>query len=199
MKTVSKMTDIPFVFVFALVIVLTRLTMAVTLGYREDQFSTSYDQDISSDGVGQNVSIQSNNVSFPYQKDILPRDVLPQKYHLWMKPNTDGKTDFSGKVTMELKCVKSTKYIILHSNGLNITNYRLIKKGSSQPIVVISMKTNLKNDQLLFEPKTPLDSGEKYELFIAFHGHMKDADIKANTKVNGFFRRSYFKKDGTRK
>jgi len=145
-------------------------------------------------------TVQRQNLNYPYHQERLPKDVVPEKYHLWIKPNTAGKTDFCGEVKIDLKCVHSTKYIILHSKDLNITSYGLYKQGSSKQVLLPPMKTNPKYDQILFEAKSSLVSGQKYELFIAFSGHMKDADIKANTYLlTGFFRRSYIKKDGSRK
>lgn len=182
-------------FIFALAI-LAKATLVVTIG----SFPLYQDPEMSVYEVRQKVPMLNKTAPFPYETDRLPEDVLPEKYDLLMKPNTGEKTNFSGEVTIKLKCVHSTRYVILHSKDLNITKYRLTKLGSSQPLGILSIRTNPKNDQILFEPKFPLVSGEKYKLFMSFRGHMKDADIKANTALrSGFFRRSYIKTDGRKR
>lgn len=83
-----------------------------------------------------------------------------------MKP---GKLDFSGELIIDMKCVRSTKYILLHSKNLNITYYWFYQLGKlNRGIDIISMKK--KDEQILFEPNEKLAAGEKYRIVILFRG-----------------------------
>ncbi|XP_021693431.1 glutamyl aminopeptidase isoform X3 [Aedes aegypti] len=65
----------------------------------------------------------------------LPNDVIPLHYDLWLHPNLDEGT-FTGRVSIDVSVVSTTRTIVLHSNGLTITNPSLKLETSFTPITL---------------------------------------------------------------
>ncbi|EAT41120.1 AAEL007204-PA [Aedes aegypti] len=65
----------------------------------------------------------------------LPNDVIPLHYDLWLHPNLDEGT-FTGRVSIDVSVVSTTRTIVLHSNGLTITNPSLKLETSLTPITL---------------------------------------------------------------
>jgi len=78
---------------------------------------------------------------------------------------------FCGEVAIDLNCVKSTRYAILNSKDLTITQYSLYDiHDSFRKLDLFPMKENSIYEQILFEAKEQLVSGRRYRLFVTFKG-----------------------------
>jgi len=126
--------------------------------------------------------------NFPYNKTRLPKDIVPEMYTVWLKPDLKNTFDFCGHVKIDLKCVNATKYVILHSKLLNITGFSLLEFNGYR-VRDIRMLKNEKNDMILLKSKNDLVRGQKYKLVITFQGMLSNA-------VGGFYKQSYTTESG---
>ncbi|EDO30265.1 predicted protein, partial [Nematostella vectensis] len=125
---------------------------------------------------------------FPHKDIRLPKDVVPTKYTLTMHPVLSGKFDFTGKAAIDIKVVKNTKYIVLHSKKLKIKSYRLVN-DKKENVKIARMLLNEKLEQLLLEPKQGLVKGQKFTIKLEFSGELSN-------KMAGFYKSSYKTRNG---
>lgn len=128
------------------------------------------------------------DTEFPYKEIRLPKDIVPSNYKIWLKPVLKKKFPFNGRVTIDIKCVKATKNIILHSKKLDITRYTLADDAGNN-VPLSRMVSNEKNEQILFEASSDLIEGKKYQLKLKFQGVLSSANA-------GFYKSSYKTKNG---
>ena len=133
-------------------------------------------------------SESSEETDFPHHDILLPRDVLPTRYQVYLHPNLTTFT-FEGGVKIEITCKKATKYIILHIKDLEISEHKLSQGHEQDDLAIRRTAQNKKHDQLLVEAEEDLDPGETYTLHLSFSGTL-------NNKMVGFYRSSYKTKKG---
>lgn len=111
----------------------------------------------------------------------LSKDVLAVKYDITLQPDLENFT-FSGFEVINLKILKNTKSITLHSKELNIKTAQIkIKKNKIFATKIVYNEAS--ETVTLFFPEN-IELG-KYDLTLVFEGILND-------KMRGFYRSSYF-------
>ena len=111
----------------------------------------------------------------------LSKDILAVKYDITLQPDLENFT-FSGFEVTNLKILKNTKSITLHSKELNIKTAQIkIKKNKIFATKIIYNESS--ETVTLFFPEN-IELG-KYDLTLVFEGILND-------KMRGFYRSSYF-------
>jgi len=114
----------------------------------------------------------------------LSKDILAVKYDITLQPDLENFT-FSGFEVINLKILKDTKTITLHSKELNIKTAEIkIKKNKIFATKIIYNESS-ETVTLFFSENIALG---KYDLTLVFEGILND-------KMRGFYRSSY-KVDG---
>ncbi len=111
----------------------------------------------------------------------LSKDIIAVKYDITLQPDFENFT-FSGFEVINLKILKNTKSIILHSKELNIETAQIkIKKNKIFATKIIYDEAS-ETVTLFFAENIELG---KYDLTLVFEGILND-------KMRGFYRSSYF-------
>ena len=133
--------------------------------------------------------IATNGQPFPWTDIRLPDSINPLNYDLFLHPNlTTFK--FLGTVSIQLKVKKVTNFIVLHSKGLNISNYEVVDfQSNRRNITVLKMLEYPKHEQVYFLLKKDLSPSRRYTLILTFHGELNDL-------MAGFYRSSYTNSEG---
>lgn len=124
---------------------------------------------------------------FPHKNILLPKDVKPERYQVYLHPNLSS-FDFHGGVKIDVVCEKPTRNILLHVKHLKITSYG-VQDSSRNHLPVLRVAESKKLEQYLVEMKDELKEGEKYTVNLQFNGHL------SNT-MTGFYKSSYKTKSG---
>ncbi|XP_026482613.1 aminopeptidase N-like [Ctenocephalides felis] len=146
----------------------------------------------------------------------LPRNVVPQHYHLNLITYLDEAMNysFSGQIAIAVRCVRPTKEIILHALELDIdeknlqvleimTNHVERKQKSTNNTLAWIDRENLvksagylpkvnetaQNDFYRIELNQEMNVGETYVVMIKFTGLIKET-------LSGYYRCSYKKENG---
>ncbi|XP_071139479.1 aminopeptidase N-like isoform X3 [Mytilus edulis] len=105
----------------------------------------------------------------------LPLNLYPTLYDVELQPymyEGDAKDFyFTGKVTIEMQCIKSTNEIVLHSNKLNISeqSIKVMQMGSGSQISH-SVEFDKVNQFLILKSNTQFMMGSNYSVYIEFRG-----------------------------
>ncbi|KAL7401763.1 hypothetical protein ABVT39_004363 [Epinephelus coioides] len=144
----------------------------------------------------------TDDVTAPWDSYRLPTDLVPDYYNitLWPRLSRDPNTGlyiFTGRSTVEFKCVKETDLILIHSNKLNYTTLddthtaRLIASGGGSAPSIKSSWLQLKTQYLVIQLNGKLSQGQKYQLYTEVTGELAD-------DLEGFYRSEY-EEDGVQK
>lgn len=126
---------------------------------------------------------------FPHKDILLPKDILPTRYQVYLHPNLTT-FDFEGGVKIDLLCKNPTKNVILHMRDLKILEYKVREDKTDGKLLEIKRTAeNKKHDQYLVELVDDLKAGQKYILRLSFSGKLSD-------KMAGFYKSSYKTKTG---
>lgn len=128
--------------------------------------------------------------SFPYKEILLPKDLIPERYQVYLHPNLTT-FDFHGGVKIDITCKNPTRNILLHMKRLNITSYG-VDDASGNHLSVLRVAQSKKLEQYLVEMNEELKKGEKYTIQLDFNGHLSDT-------MAGFYKSSYKTKSGQMK
>ncbi|KAK2562234.1 Endoplasmic reticulum aminopeptidase 1 [Acropora cervicornis] len=131
---------------------------------------------------------EENN--FPHKEILLPKDITPQRYQVYLHPNLTT-FDFHGGVKIDIICEKPTRNILLHVKKLNITSYG-VQDSHGNHLPVLRVAQSKKLEQYLVEMKDELKKDEKYTIKFDFNGQL------SNT-MTGFYKSSYKTKSGKTK
>ena len=131
-------------------------------------------------------SVNDEN-NFPHKNILLPRDLIPERYQVYLHPNLTT-FDFHGGVKIDVVCKKPTKNVFLHVKHLNITSYG-VQDSSGNHLPVLRVAESKKLEQYLIELETELHEGATYTLKFDFNGQL------SNT-MTGFYKSSYKTKSG---
>ncbi len=115
------------------------------------------------------------------QSAKLSKEVMPENYNLSIEPDFDNLT-FKGKVEINLKILKETDTITLHSSDLKI-NKSFFK---SNPKNSAKIELNQKEETLKLTFKDKIQKSDI--LIIDFSGTISD-------KLKGFYKSTYFEKE----
>ncbi|XP_019110411.2 endoplasmic reticulum aminopeptidase 2 isoform X2 [Larimichthys crocea] len=134
--------------------------------------------------TGEQSSLGTGNLSFPWSRLRLPRYIIPLHYRLLLHPNLTSLS-FTGSVQIEIDVQNNTNWIVLHSKGLDITKATILNQDlgllSDQVLPVLH---NPSHEQIgIFSPWV-LSSGQKYFLYIEFGAKLAEG-------FSGFYKSTY--------
>lgn len=120
-----------------------------------------------------------NAAANPYRLD---RNVLPQRYDLWIEPDLTGFT-FEGRESIWIQAAKSFKSVTLHALELNVRQAALmtvegVRVGAS------AIRYNEKFETVTIDFNRSFSPNEAATLELEFSGILND-------KMHGFYRTSY--------
>uniref|UniRef100_A0A8D0AKA3 Aminopeptidase n=1 Tax=Sander lucioperca TaxID=283035 RepID=A0A8D0AKA3_SANLU len=114
--------------------------------------------------AGEQSTLGTGNLSFPWSRLRLPRYIIPLHYHLLLHPNLTSLS-FTGSVQIQIDVQNNTNWVVLHSKGLLFVIVTTIDPTSFHLLLVLS-------------------SGQKYFLYIEFGAELADG-------FYGFYRSNY--------
>lgn len=128
--------------------------------------------------------LSSNGKPYPWKDIRLPRDILPESYHIHMHPNIT-ESWFKGLVEIHLRVEKETDFIIFHAKNINITNHGLIYDSPGKRKVNIVEAIEYKPfEQYYLKLDRTLLQNDKVMLTVEFNGALL-------RKLTGFYKSSY--------
>jgi len=133
----------------------------------------------------------TNGESYPWTSIRLPEAIIPLEYNLFLHPNLTTFL-FSGTVTVTIKVLQRTDFIVIHSKGLNITGYELRQKDTGAPLTITRTLEYIPYEQIHIQIDRDLTVGKKYDLTLNYDGEIAN-------KLVGFYRSSYVLANGTRR
>uniref|UniRef100_A0A452HQ84 Aminopeptidase N-like N-terminal domain-containing protein n=1 Tax=Gopherus agassizii TaxID=38772 RepID=A0A452HQ84_9SAUR len=138
-----------------------------------------------------NVTSPTNGKLFPWNKMRLPDMVVPIQYDLCVHPNLTT-VHFTGLERIEIFVRENTRFIVLHSKGLEITSAVLLPKddlGSSKPGTQLQVLEHPAHEQIALQAPEVLTAGQRFLVVIEFHGRLADG-------FDGFYKSTYKTRDG---
>lgn len=139
---------------------------------------------------------ESEDLEQIYEQDIrLPEEIVPLHYTVELAPKLDPEFIFTGSVNITVKVAQQTDKIILHSKGLTINKEKDVAFQAENPSKpspsISSVVFDEKKDFIIIYLSDSLIKDEEYNVFIRFKGELTD-------RLNGLYRSSYKKADGTK-
>ncbi|XP_019622170.1 PREDICTED: thyrotropin-releasing hormone-degrading ectoenzyme-like [Branchiostoma belcheri] len=134
--------------------------------------------------VHRKILADSSGGDAPWHRPRLPKSLAPYHYRLELKPNLEDSV-FTGTVEISLHCLAPTRYIVLHANLLNITEGSVFLKSLRGEILTLrDWFLYPKNEFLVLESKTSLETGRRYVIGMKFQGKLLE-------DMRGFYRSFY--------
>ncbi|XP_048865236.1 thyrotropin-releasing hormone-degrading ectoenzyme-like [Brienomyrus brachyistius] len=120
----------------------------------------------------------------PWRQSRLPGSLRPRHYDLRLSVYMDNFT-FSGEVYIEFECVNSTKFIVLHVDGLRVEKVAVSSDSKKPGVLRLHRQFYYPSNQLyviaLYRELKPL---RIYKMNITFEAQIEN-------ELLGFFRSSY--------
>lgn len=127
------------------------------------------------------ILLATNGQPFPWKDIRLPRNIIPDHYHIFIHPNL-SQSHFSGNVNIFALVVSATDFIVFHVKDLNITDVKVLRGE-----VEVEKKTLLENkqhEQIYLKLSDSLAKGTKIKIIVHFEGTLEN-------KLAGFYKSSY--------
>lgn len=124
----------------------------------------------------------------PWMNPFLPDDVIPVAYDLWFHPDFyfNGET-FKGRENIEIYFKEKSKYIIVHTKLLTITETKAFD-DIGNPIDVVQTFEYKPNQFWVTEVKDEISAGATVHLHLEFEGSLGNAIV-------GYYKSTYINKD----
>ncbi|KAK1169229.1 thyrotropin-releasing hormone-degrading ectoenzyme-like [Acipenser oxyrinchus oxyrinchus] len=120
----------------------------------------------------------------PWRQLRLPGSLRPLQYDLHITVFMENFT-FSGEVSIELQCLNSTKYVVLHTDRLAVQKAVVYSEGKKTRALKIHRQFRYQANQVfVIAMHRELESQKNYKVNITFQAHIED-------ELLGFFRSSY--------
>lgn len=120
----------------------------------------------------------------PWRQLRLPGSLRPLQYDLHITVFMDNFT-FSGEVSIELQCLNSTKYVVLHADRLAVQKAVVYSEGKKTRALKIHRHFRYPANQVfVIAMHRELEPQKNYKVNITFQAHIED-------ELLGFFRSSY--------
>ena len=141
----------------------------------------------------------TNGEKFPWEDIRLPSTIIPSNYDISLHPNL-STFHFTGNVTIQIKALSDTNFIVFHARDLNFSSYELIhfksekkKEGEKEKKINIIKDLHYpRHQQVYLELAGKLQGGKEYVLKIGFTGVLSN-------NMAGFYRSSYTTSKGERR
>lgn len=127
--------------------------------------------------------ISSNGEPFPWNKMRLPDTVAPLHYHLLIHPNLTS-LDFTGLAQIQIEVHQDTKFIILHSKDLQISNARLLGSDMNQLQPLKVLEYPYFQQIALISDNALLKRGRVYSIELGFAANLSES-------FHGFYKSTY--------
>ena len=123
----------------------------------------------------------------------LPTSIQPKSYFIYLHPNLTSQL-YSGNVSINFTVRRTTKVIILHSRGHELTSTLLYDLQTVNGVAQIPKQIMHCDmyETVSFDFDFDLKEGEQYQLVVYFKGNL-------TFSLGGFYLSSYKKKDGSEK
>jgi puromycin-sensitive aminopeptidase len=121
----------------------------------------------------------------PDNREVLPRNIIPTNYDLWLKPNLES-FKFDGKVKISLDVLTTTSKILLNATELEIQSITVENTTESMQLENFDLDEN--SQILSINLSEPISTGE-YFLNINYRGNLND-------RLHGFYKSSYINPEG---
>ena len=119
----------------------------------------------------------------------LPRDVLPRRYDLEMRPDLEAGT-FSGSVSIRVEVKEESSGVVLNSVGLSVSRATITDAtGSRDMDIVVDVDVDVDNERITLVPEGGTHSGDAI-LDLDFTGALDD-------RLRGFYHSTLTNPDGT--
>ncbi|XP_071187827.1 thyrotropin-releasing hormone-degrading ectoenzyme-like isoform X1 [Salvelinus alpinus] len=120
----------------------------------------------------------------PWRHLRLPTSLRPRHYDLRLSVNMDNFT-FSGEVNIEFECVNSTKFIVLHTDRLEVEKVAVYSDNKKPGVMRIHRQFHYPGNQVyVIALHRELKPMRTYKVNITF-------DAQIESELLGFFRSSY--------
>lgn len=120
----------------------------------------------------------------PWRQLRLPTSLRPRTYDLKLSVYMDNFT-FSGEVNIEVECVKSTKFIVLHADGLDVEKVVVYSDNKKPGVIRIHRQFHYPSNQVyVIALHRELKPPRTYKVNITFQAQIEN-------ELLGFFRSSY--------
>ncbi|XP_032894075.1 thyrotropin-releasing hormone-degrading ectoenzyme [Amblyraja radiata] len=126
---------------------------------------------------------RSKTAGQPWAQLRLPASVKPSHYDLNITVFMDNFT-FSGVVSIQIDCVKSTRYIVLHADKLRIKGVEVTVENRSAPLGLRRYFLYPQNQMLVIILTHDLKAHQRYTVTLNYGALIAD-------ELLGFFRSSY--------
>ncbi|KAJ8008843.1 hypothetical protein DPEC_G00082660 [Dallia pectoralis] len=135
----------------------------------------------SRDGLG---SHRDEETQQPWRHHRLPASLRPRHYDLRLSVHMENFT-FSGEVNIEFECVHTTKFIVLHTDGLELEKVAVYSDNRKPGVMRIHRRFHHPANQVyVVALHRELKPMRTYKLNITFEAQIEN-------ELLGFFRSSY--------
>jgi len=119
----------------------------------------------------------------PKTRVLLPKDLVPSKYHLHLTPDLKNFT-FKGHVVTDVTVKKSTNLVVLHCLEIKVESVSFTSSNDNATLKAKKIEYQPEAETVTFEFDSPLHVGSG-KLDILYEGVLND-------KMMGFYRSKYF-------
>ncbi|KAJ2549967.1 hypothetical protein EV175_004244 [Coemansia sp. RSA 1933] len=123
------------------------------------------------------------------ERELLPTNVTPTHYDLFLAPDLD-KLTYTGKVGIKLRINEATDKIVLHANELEIKDVHLASADLEAEATSVALEKDDETLHLSFAKQVP--AGSEATLTISFSAILNDLMV-------GFYRSTYTDAQGNTK
>ena len=140
----------------------------------------------------------TNGEKFPWENIRLPSSIIPSDYDISLHPNLTN-FGFIGNVTIQIKVLRDTNFIVFHARDLNFSHYELVtlnndkrSLNNDQTVEIVKTLHYPRHQQVYLELEHNLREGKEYLLKLSFSGMLSD-------NMAGFYKSSYTTSKGERR
>ena len=140
----------------------------------------------------------TNGERFPWENIRLPSSIIPSDYDISLHPNLTN-FGFIGNVTIQIKVLRDTNFIVFHARDLNFSHYELVtlnndkrSLNNDQTVEIVKTLHYPRHQQVYLELEHNLREGKEYLLKLSFSGMLSD-------NMAGFYKSSYTTSKGERR
>ncbi|KAL1422178.1 hypothetical protein MTO96_022390 [Rhipicephalus appendiculatus] len=127
----------------------------------------------------------------------LPKHLVPRHYSVLLHPHNDGsRFVFTGVVKINVKCVESTRQVVLHAAGIQVNNAKVsfnavaANRSAVHEILVRRVDINNSTQQVTLELASFLHTQVNYDISISYVGAV-------SRWPKGLYKASYKLKNGS--
>ncbi len=136
-------------------------------------------------------AVATNGEPFPWKNIRLPHSVIPLTYDIKLHPNLTT-FQFTGNVSIKIKTLDDTHFVVLHARDLNITQYEMYHAADMSRIRVVKYLYYKGHQQIYLETRERLQGGKEFIVKLSFTGIL-------SANMAGFYKSSYTTSSGEKR